>query len=72
MTHFGFIASIPATGDPMVGAAQIAHYTAVLMWAAFGSPVLSLITSAFGGWLGAHHVHRVYHLRRYAHHGREA
>ena len=31
--------------------------------------VLMLVTAAFGGWLGAHHVDRVYHLRTYTRHG---
>ena len=30
---------------------------------------LRLATAALGGWLGAHHVHRVYHLRTYTRHG---
>ncbi len=70
LAHRSFIASIPDAGNPTVDPARVAHYTAALMWAAFGSAVLSLLTSAFGGWLGAHHVHRVYHLRDYPLHGR--
>jgi len=42
------------------------------MWAAFGSAVVSLVTSALGGWMGAHHVHHVYHLRHYSEHRRHA
>lgn len=54
---------------PAVDQARLAHYVAAAMWTAFGSAVVSLIAAAIGGWLGAHHVHRVYHLRRYAAHG---
>lgn len=61
-----------AAGAPAVDPTQAAHYLAALMWTAFGSAVVSLITSAFGGWMGAHHVQRVYHLRRYTEHLREA
>jgi len=43
-----------------------AHYTAMAMWVLFASVLLSLLAAALGGWLGASHVHRVYHLRRYA------
>jgi hypothetical protein len=42
-----------------------AHYTAMAMWVLFLSVLLSLLAAALGGWLGASHVHRVYHLRRY-------
>lgn len=69
--HVMFVTAIPTDlGTQTVDPALIAHYTAVTMWTAFGSAVLSLITSALGGWLGAHHVHHVYHLRSYAPHGR--
>lgn len=47
----------------------LAHYLAAAMWTAFGCTVLSLLASAFGGWLGARHVQRVYHLRKYVAHG---
>lgn len=70
LTHVGLIPSTPDTGDLTVDATKVAHYTAAVMWTAFGSSVLSLLTSAFGGWVGAHHVHRVYHLREYPRHGR--
>ena len=43
-----------------------AHYSAMAMWVLFVSLLLSLLAAAFGGWIGASHVHRVYHLRRYA------
>lgn len=44
---------------------KAAHYAAMAMWVLFLSIVLSLLAAALGGWLGASHVHRVYHLRRY-------
>lgn len=43
-----------------------AHYSAMAMWLLFASLLLSLLAAALGGWIGASHVHRVYHLRRYA------
>jgi hypothetical protein len=70
MTHITMVAAaVPTEGLPNLGAADFAHYTSRVMWAAFGCAFASLITAAFGGWLGAHHVHRVYHLRTYAPHG---
>lgn len=72
LTHVAAFATVPSAEVPTLDQAMVARYTAVLMWTAFGSVVLSLITSAFGGWLGAHHVHRVYHLREYAAHRRES
>lgn len=71
MTHLAFatVAPVPTEGLPDLDAASAAQYTARLMWTAFGCALVSLITAAFGGWLGAHHVHRVYHLRSYAPHG---
>ena len=70
LTHALVIAGAPAeaTGMGTVDQAALAHYTAVSMWTAFGCVALSLITSVFGGWIGAHHVHHVYHLRTYAPH----
>lgn len=44
---------------------KAAHYTAMAMWTMFISLLLAMIAAALGGWLGASHVHRVYHLRRY-------
>lgn len=72
LTHAMVIASAPAevTGMGTVDQAALAHYTAVSMWTAFGCVALSLITSVLGGWIGAHHVHRVYHLRTYVPHVR--
>ena len=77
LTHAAFITSatgagVSGSGAPAIDHAQAAHYLAAMMWTAFGSAVASLLTSALGGWLGAHHIHRVYHLRRYAEHGRAA
>lgn len=69
--HVMFVTAVPTDIGPLtVDPALMAHYTVVTMWTAFGCAVLSLITSAFGGWLGAHHVHHVYHLRSYAPHRR--
>ncbi|OOG46712.1 hypothetical protein [Rhodanobacter sp. C01] len=42
-----------------------AHYLAMTLWIAFISALLALLASAIGGWMGAAHVHRVYHLRNY-------
>jgi hypothetical protein len=77
LTHAAFVTAAAGTGDAAAGSPPIdptraAHYLAAVMWTAFGSAVVSLVTSALGGWMGAHHVHRVYHLRRYAEHLREA
>lgn len=73
LTHAAFVTTTlgaggAAGGTSAVDPTQAAHYLAAVMWAAFGSAVVSLVTAAFGGWMGAHHVHRVYHLRRYAEH----
>jgi hypothetical protein len=46
-------------------AERAAHYTAMAMWVVFFSSLLALVAAAFGGWLGAGHIHRVYHLRRF-------
>lgn len=69
LTHMMFVTAGPGADAQAVDQALVAHYTAVTMWTAFGSAALALITAAFGGWLGAHHVHRVYHLRTYRTHG---
>ena len=44
---------------------RAAHYTAMTLWIAFISSFLALLAAAIGGWLGAGHIHRVYHLRTY-------
>lgn len=64
--NFGVLPLTDSTSN--LDPATLAQYTARAMWTAFGCALLSLVASAFGGWLGAHHVHRVYHLRRYAPH----
>ena len=69
LTHVAFLNAMPANGAPTVDRVQAAHYIARLMWVAFGSSVVSLITAVFGGWAGAKHVHHVYHLRKYMRHG---
>jgi hypothetical protein len=59
---------MPQTAAPPANPAQVTRYVAALMWVAFGSALVSLITSVIGGWLGAHQVHHVYHLRKYSKH----
>lgn len=59
------VSIVPQVNGPTVSQPQAAHYVATLMWVAFASALVSLITSVVGGWLGAHHVHHVYHLRKY-------
>lgn len=44
---------------------RAAHYAAAALWIAFLSVFLGLIAAAFGGWSGANHIHRIYHLRKY-------
>ena len=65
-----FAANTMGAGGPALDPTQATHYMAALMWAGFASAVVSLIAAAVGGWMGAHHVHRVYHLRQYVAHGR--
>ena len=69
MTHLTFATVVPSEGMPDFDAAAVAQYSGRIMWTAFGCALASLVTAAFGGWLGAHHVHRVYHLRTYTRHG---
>ena len=54
-----------AKSDVKAATDAAAHYTAMAMWVVFFSLLLSLIAASAGGWLGAGHIHRVYHLRRY-------
>lgn len=68
LSHVGSMAAVGVTG-PGVDPALLAHYSAAAMWTGFGSAVASLLASVFGGWLGARHVHHVYHLRKYVTHG---
>ncbi|HJS88987.1 MAG TPA: hypothetical protein VJ738_03390 [Steroidobacteraceae bacterium] len=73
LAHGAFITAAQSGGSalgPAVDPTRAAHYLAAVMWTAFGSAVVSLVTSALGGWMGAHHVHHVYHLRHYAEHRR--
>jgi hypothetical protein len=70
LAHAAFATSAAGAGAPAVDPTQATHYMAAVMWAAFASAVVSLITAACGGWMGAHHVHRVYHLRQYSEHRR--
>ena len=69
MTHLSFAGVVPIDTLPTLDADTVAQYSARIMWTAFGCALASLITAAFGGWLGAHHVDRVYHLRTYTRHG---
>jgi hypothetical protein len=72
LTHAAFVSTTANAAAAPVDPTRAAHYVAALMWAAFVSAVVSLITAAFGGWMGAHHIQRVYHLRQYSEHGRTA
>jgi hypothetical protein len=51
--------------DVQAAADAAARYTATAMWIIFFSSLIALVAAAIGGWLGAGHIHRVYHLRRY-------
>ena len=42
-----------------------AHYTAMAMWTIFLGMLIAMVAAGIGGWLGAGHIHRVHHLRRY-------
>ncbi len=55
-----------ARREAKTAADAAAHYAAMTLWIAFISAFLALLAAALGGWMGAGHVHRVYHLRRYA------
>lgn len=58
-------AGAPAgTPDP-AHAEAVKRYTATAMCIAFLSILFALVASGIGGWLGAGHIHRIYHLRRY-------
>jgi hypothetical protein len=61
-------APAPATAAPADAEktkADAARYTAATMCVALISSLLALIAAGVGGWLGAGHIHRVHHLRRY-------
>jgi hypothetical protein len=51
--------------DLKTSAQRAAHYSAAAMWTLLISILLSLIAATLGGWLGAGHIQRVYHLRRF-------
>jgi hypothetical protein len=55
-----------AKANRKAAADTAAHYSAMAMWVLFASLLLSLLAAAIGGWIGASHVHRVYHLCRYS------
>ncbi|MBB5357622.1 hypothetical protein HDE76_000804 [Rhodanobacter sp. ANJX3] len=54
-----------ARSESKMAADKAAHYLSLTLWIAFISGFLALLASAVGGWLGAGHIHRVYHLRKY-------
>jgi hypothetical protein len=51
--------------DVKAAADAAARYTATAMWVIFLSSLLALVAAGIGGWMGAGHIHRVHHLRRY-------
>jgi len=46
-------------------AEQARRYTAAALWAALLGSLISLVAAAFGGWMGAGHIHRVHDGRRF-------
>ena len=54
-----------AQADAKATADRASHYMAAALWVVFLSAFLGLIAAALGGWVGAGHMHRVYHLRKY-------
>jgi hypothetical protein len=40
-------------------------YTAAAMWGLLLSSLIALVAAAFGGWMGAGHIHRVHDGRRF-------
>lgn len=57
---------VNAASDQLKGDAERAkHYAAAGMLGLLLSGLAGLIAAALGGWNGARHIHRVYHLRRY-------
>ena len=54
-----------ARAESKMAADKATHYLSLTLWIAFISGFLALLSSAVGGWLGAGHIHRVYHLRKY-------
>jgi hypothetical protein len=51
--------------DIQAAASAGARYAATAAWIAFFGPLFALVSAAVGGWMGAGHIHRVHHLRRY-------
>jgi hypothetical protein len=51
--------------DAQAAAQNAAHYMAMAMGVIFLGIFLALIASAGGGWIGAGHIRKVHHLRRY-------
>lgn len=68
-TRFLLLSTALPVGPPEATAGAAAHSATVALWTGFVCAVLALIASVLGGWTGAHHVHRVYHLRSYRPHG---
>jgi hypothetical protein len=52
-------------GQIKEAAEQARRYTAAGMWAALLAGLISLVTAALGGWMGAGHIHRVHDNRRF-------
>jgi hypothetical protein len=44
---------------------RVAHDAAMTLWIGFASVLLGLIAALLGGWVGAHHIGRIYHLRAF-------
>lgn len=44
---------------------RVARDAATALWIVFSSLLLGLIAATLGGWVGAHHIGRIYHLRRF-------
>jgi len=65
----GLLLAVGLTQGVQGGAAIVRGGTttaaAMAMWIVFFSSLLALVAAAIGGWMGAGHVHRVHHLRRY-------
>jgi len=54
----------------ILGSAAVEHvarntYSATAMGIVFLSIFFALVAAAVGGWLGASHIHKVHHMRRY-------
>ena len=51
--------------DAKQRADRVARDAATALWIVFVSVLLGLIASTLGGWVGANHIGRIYHLRTY-------